>query len=97
MVAAATFLLAFAVADVTGVRPLGGLVLFAGGAWCARAAHAVAGTTRTSALLVFALGAFVVSHLLGDLIGAWPAVVVVSAAVALAAAALTALRPATTV
>ncbi len=55
------------------------------------------GPPRTSALLVFALVAFVVSHLLGDLIGAWPAVLVVSAAVALAAAALTAPRSVTTV
>ena len=53
------------------------------------------GTARTLALLGFALVAFVLSHLLGDLIGAWPAVLVVSVAVGLAAAALTTPRSVT--
>ena len=33
-VAFGSFVLGFAVADVTGVRPLGGLVLLAGVLWC---------------------------------------------------------------
>lgn len=88
LVATLTFLLAFAVADVTGVRPLGGLVLVAGGAWCALQVRPVAGTVRTVVLLVVALAAFVASHPLGDVLGAWPAVLAVSLAVGAATAGL---------
>lgn len=84
LVAAATFLAAFGVADVTGVRALGGLVLVAGGAWCALRVRPAAGTPRTIALVAFALVAFVASHPLGDVLGAWPAVVLVAAAVGFA-------------
>jgi hypothetical protein len=88
IVAAATFLAGFGVAELTGVRAVGGLVLLAGGAWCARAAFRLAGGPATVALVVIALALFVVSHLLGHLIGAWPAVLVTAAVVAFAAAAL---------
>lgn len=88
LVAALTFLAAFGVADATGVRPLGGIVLVAGGAWCALQVRPVAGAGRTVALLVLALAAFVLSHPLGDEIGSWPAVLVVSAAVGLVTALL---------
>lgn len=81
IVATATFLLAFAVADLTGVRPLGGVVLVVGGAWCALQVRPVAGLARTAALLAVALAAFVASHPLGDVVGAWPAVLAVSLAV----------------
>jgi hypothetical protein len=92
LVAALTFLAGFAVADVTGVRALGGLVLLAGGVLCARAALPVVGRGPTAVLLGAALVLFVVSHLLGEAIGAWPAVVVTAALVALVALAV--LRPA---
>jgi hypothetical protein len=92
LVAAVTFLAGFAVADVTGVRALGGLVLLAGGALCARSALPVVGRGPTAVLLGAALVLFVVSHLLGEAIGAWPAVVVTAALVALVALAV--LRPA---
>ena len=87
-VAAATFLAGFGVAELTGVRAIGGLVLLAGGAWCGRAALSIVGLRRTIALLAIAAALFVVSHPLGEAIGAWPAVAVSAALVAVAAAAL---------
>ncbi len=92
LVAALSFLLGFGVADVTGVRPLGGAVLLAGGAWCAVRARPIAGTPRTVVLIVLAFAAFVASHPLGDEIGSWPAVFTMAALVAALAALL--LRPA---
>jgi uncharacterized membrane protein len=88
IVAAATFLAGFGVAELTGVRAIGGLVLLAGGAWCARGALRIAGPAATVALVVIALALFVVSHPLGHAIGAWPAVTVSAALVAAAAVAL---------
>lgn len=71
----------FAVAVSTGSRPLGGLVLAAGGLWCIwewRRRHGV----RTAAILgCVGFGAFVLSHLLGLVIGAWPSVLLVAAVV----------------
>jgi hypothetical protein len=87
LVAAATFLVGFGLAELTGVRALGGLVLLAGGAWCGRATLPIVGLRGTVALLAIALALFVVSHPLGKAIGAWPAVVVSAALVAGAAAA----------
>ncbi len=92
LVAALTFLVGFGVAEITGVRALGGLVLVAGGLWCARVAAPIAGRGPTAALLVVALILFVLSHPLGHAIGSWPAVLVVAALAGLAAAAV--VRPA---
>jgi hypothetical protein len=86
VVAAATFLAGFGVAEVTGVRALGGLVLLAGAVWCAREAVPVAGWPPTVALLVVALVLFAVSHPLGDEIGSWPAVGVTALLAGLVAA-----------
>ena len=86
--AAVTFVAGFGAAELTGVRAIGGLVLLVGGAWCARAALRVAGTAATAALVGIALALFVVSHPLGHVIGAWPAVALSAALVAAAAAAL---------
>jgi hypothetical protein len=88
LVAAATFVAGFAVAELTGVRAIGGLVLLAGGAWCGRAALSIVGPHRTIALLAIALALFVVSHPLGKAIDAWPAVAVSATLLAGAAAAL---------
>ena len=88
LVAALTFLVGFGVAELTGVRALGGLVLVAGGLWCARVAAPIAGRGPTAALLVVALALFVASHPLGHEIGAWPAVVVTAALAGLVAAAV---------
>ncbi len=88
LLAAATFLAGFGVAELTGVRAIGGLVLVAGGAWCGRAALSIAGPRRAIALLAIALALFVISHPLGRAIGAWPAVMLSAALVAGAAAVL---------
>jgi hypothetical protein len=87
-VAAVTFIVAFGVAELTGVRALGGLALVAGGGWAARLALRVAGPGATAALVVAALGLFALSHLLGHAIGAWPAVALCALLVATAAAAV---------
>ena len=75
-------------AELTDVRAIGGVVLLAGGAVCARMALPIAGVPRTVALLVVALALFVASHPLGRAIGAWPAVFVAAAAVFAASAVL---------
>jgi hypothetical protein len=95
LVAAATFLAGFGVAELTGVRAIGGLVLLAGGIWCGRASLSLVGPRKTIALLSIAAALFVVSHPLGEAIGAWPAVAASAAAAAVAAAALLAPRWAT--
>ena len=78
----------FGVAELTGVRALGGVVLLAGGVLCARLALRLAGPWATVGLLVIAVALFVVSHALGHAIGAWPAVVVSACLVAAAADAI---------
>lgn len=71
-----SLVLSFAVAEATGVRWAGGIVLVAGACWCVLRARRAAGLPRTiTAIAAFAL-AFAVSHPLGDRIGAWPAVLV---------------------
>jgi hypothetical protein len=81
-VAAASLIAGFAVAVGTGSRPLGGVVLAIGGLWCIQAWARRHGR-RTAAILGCAgFAAFVLSHLLGLVIGAWPSVLFVSAVVA---------------
>jgi hypothetical protein len=70
------------VARRTGVRPLGGVVLAAGGVlagreWARRTSPAV-----TAALVATYAGAFGLSHPLARRIGSWPSVLVVSAVTA---------------
>ena len=84
-IAAGSLVLGFAVAQATGIRPLGGIVLAAGLAWCAIRWRAAAGTPRAIALAALYLTAFAVSHILADAIGSWPAVLVSAAAVGVAA------------
>jgi hypothetical protein len=84
-VAAGTLILGYAVAVSTGSRSLGGVVLLIGGLWCIRAWVRRQGARTATALTGFALGAFIASHLLGLVIGAWPAVLLVAAAMAAAA------------
>jgi hypothetical protein len=84
-VAAASLIAGYAVAAGTGSRPLGGLVLAAGGLWCIRE-WSRRNDTRTAVILgCTGLAAFVVSHVLALAIGAWPAVLLVAAAMAIAA------------
>jgi hypothetical protein len=84
-VAAASLIAGFAVAVGTGSRPLGGVVMAIGGLWCIQA-WARRNGRRTAVILgCVGFGAFVISHVLGLLIGAWPSVLLVSAVMAGAA------------
>jgi hypothetical protein len=79
-VAAGSLVAGYVVARRSGVRPLGGAVLAASGAWCARAWTRRAGTGTAAALLgIYATG-FAGSHALAKRIGAWPAVLTAAAA-----------------
>ena len=84
-VAAGSLIGGYVVARDTGVRPLGGVVLLAGGAWCTRSWLASRGPVVAGALLVVAVAAFAGSHPLAKRVGAWPAVLSVSAVTAAAA------------
>jgi hypothetical protein len=84
-VAAASLIVGYAVAAGTGSRPLGGVVLVLGGVWCIRAWKQRRGARTAALLAAFAFGAFVVSHVLALLVGAWPAVLIVAMLVAFAA------------
>ena len=77
-VAAGTLIAGYGVAAGSGSRPLGGLVLLAGGAWCARTWARAAGPRVAAELTAVGLTAFVLSHLLARAIGAWPSVLTVS-------------------
>jgi hypothetical protein len=84
-IAAGSLVAGYLTARETGVRPLGGLVLAAGGAVCAREWRRRAGTPAAAALLAVYLGGFGASHPLAKRIGAWPSVLAVAAASGLAA------------
>jgi hypothetical protein len=81
-VAAGSLALGFAVAQATGVRPLGGVVLIAGAGWCALRWKERVGAGRTAGLVALYVAAFAGSHVLAHAIGAWPSVALVSAVVA---------------
>lgn len=90
-VASGSLLLGFAVAQATGIRPLGGIVLIAGCAWCALRwlrGGGRAGLTRTAVLVVVYIGAFVLSHVVAGSLGAWPSVLLAAAVTGIAAYAL---------
>ena len=89
LLAAATLIVGFAVASLTGNRALGGGVLIAGGAVCALVWWRLAGPLRAIAAVTVAGVAFVVSHPLGAVMTSWGAVLLVSAITAVAAYALT--------
>jgi hypothetical protein len=79
-VAAGSLVAGYLVARETGVRPLGGGVLAAAGAWCTRSWSRSAGRGTAAALLGVYGAAFVGSHPLATRIGAWPAVLAAAAA-----------------
>jgi len=87
VVAAGSLIGGFAVAQVTDVRALGGVVLLAGAAWCSIRWWR-RGPVTAVGLLGGYTGAFVGSHVLAREIGAWPSVLTVAAAVAAASWAL---------
>jgi hypothetical protein len=84
-VASGSLLLGFAVAQATGVRPLGGVVLVAGAAWCALRWRRTVGSARTVALIGVYVAAFAGSHVVADTVGTWPAVLLAAALAGLAA------------
>ncbi len=77
--AAASLIGGYAVAVSTGSRPLGGIVLAAGGLCCARIWQRRHGNRTALVLTATGLAAFVLSHLLALAIGPWPAVLTVAA------------------
>ena len=85
LISAGSLIAGFAVAQLTGIRALGGAVLLLGAAVCARTWLRTVGPGLTAALLAIFFGAFVLSHPLATVIGAWPSVLVVSAVTAAAA------------
>lgn len=78
-VAAGSLVAGYAAARVSGVRPLGGLVLLAGGGWCFRAWSRRRGVAVAAGLTAVQAGAFVLSHRLARRIGPWPSVAVAAA------------------
>jgi hypothetical protein len=84
-VAAGTLIAGFSVAQVTGVRPLGGIVLALGAGWCALHWRRRVGVARTAGLVGLYLALFILSHLIADPIGTWPAVFLVAAVMGVAA------------
>ena len=69
----------FLTARETGIRPLGGAVLAAAGAYAARSWYAKKGWPAAAGLSLTYLGGIGASHPLAKKIGAWPAVLAVSA------------------
>lgn len=84
-VASGSLVAGFAVAQATGIRPLGGIVLAAGAGWCAIRWRRAVGTGRMAGLVGLYLAAFVSSHLVADTLGTWGAVLLVAAITGLAA------------
>lgn len=75
----------FLTARETGIRPLGGVVLAAAGAYASRSWYAKKGWPTATALSLTYLAGFGASHPLAKKIGAWPSVLAVSAVSAAAA------------
>jgi hypothetical protein len=75
----------FTVARWTGRRELGGALLAAAGAWCARAWYRTSGPGAAAGLSALYLAAMGGSHPLAKRIGAWPSVAAVTAVTAAAA------------
>ena len=73
-VAAAGLVVAFALAQGTGVRVLGGVVVLATVALCLVLAVPRAGWLRSLLVVPVGAAAFVASHLAAPDVGAWPAV-----------------------
>jgi hypothetical protein len=80
LLAALSLLIGFAIAQITGNRAAGGVVLLVGGLWCAWQLLRVAGVWRTVIVGVVYVAAFALSHPLGKAIGPWPSVVIVALA-----------------
>ena len=81
LVAAGSLVAGFAVAQATGVRPLGGIVLAAAAVWCFMRWRRAAGTGVAAGLVLLYAAAFAASHALADVLGTWGAVLTVAAVV----------------
>jgi hypothetical protein len=84
-VASGSLVLGFVVAQATGVRPLGGIVLAVGAGWCAVHWRRRIGIARTAGLVGVYLAMFILSHVIADVVGTWPAVFLVAAVMGIAA------------
>lgn len=82
--AAGSLIAGYAVVAASGSRPLGGAVLAIGGLWCIRIWVRRHGTRTAAELAGVGFAAFVASHLLALVLGAWPAVLIAAAATAVA-------------
>jgi len=78
VLAGLTLAIGFGVAQFTGNRPLGGVVLLVGAAVCGFRWWKSSGTSAVIACEAVFLVAFAVSHPLAKQIGAWPSVAIVA-------------------
>jgi thiol:disulfide interchange protein len=83
-IAAVGLIAGFGVAVGSGSRALGGVVLACFGLWCIAIWLRRDGRRTAVRLTVVGLLAFALSHVLGLVIGAWPAVLLAAAATAAA-------------
>ncbi len=81
-IAAAGLIAGYAVALASGSRPLGGLVLAGFGLACILIWLRRDGRRNATILALAGLSAFALSHVIGLIIGAWPAVLLAAAAIA---------------
>lgn len=81
-VAAAGLIGGYVTARETGIRPLGGVVLGAALGYASRTWYETSGTAVTVGLAATYLAGFGLSHPLAKVLGAWPAVLTVSATTA---------------
>ena len=84
LVSGASLFVGFLVAEVSGVRSLGGLVLLGGLVWSWLLWHRRGGVMVAVGLTSVYIAAFALSHVLADSLGAVPSVLLVSAGVATA-------------
>ena len=63
----------------------GGVVLALGAGWCGLSWRRSVGVVRTVALVGVYVGVFVLSHVIADAVGTWPAVVLAATVAGLAA------------
>lgn len=87
-----TLVCGFGLAQATGNRALGGVLLLLGAGVCTVLWWKLAGLVPTILSVVICGVAFVVSHPLGKLVGAWPSVVLVAVIAGCSAYALTGSR-----
>lgn len=79
LIAAGTLLLGFALAQLTDVRALGGLVLLAGVVWAVAREARRTPWWRIGAVVVVGALCFAASHVLAGTLGAWPSVALAAA------------------